>query len=149
LPKYSPDNPIELPYSKSEALLRKVAAPTVRGLYRAIRSFVPARCSGMYQLLQACSYASMTGNRSIEPSSRLRINYERRRHAAKGRFSAPRTAATIAGDHRDQPDDFIAICQGMVSPATNGSIIARPRQGMGRTSIERPCLNPTHAPKTL
>jgi transposase len=42
LPKYSPDlNPIELPYSKFKALLRKVAARTVPGLYRAIRSFVP------------------------------------------------------------------------------------------------------------
>ena len=42
LPKYSPDlNPIELPYSKFKALLRKVAARTLPGLYRAIRSFVP------------------------------------------------------------------------------------------------------------
>ena len=42
LPKYSPDlNPIELPYSKFKAWLRKVAARTVPGLYRAIRSFVP------------------------------------------------------------------------------------------------------------
>jgi len=42
LPKYSPDlNPIELSYSKFKALLRKVAARTVRGLYRAIRLFVP------------------------------------------------------------------------------------------------------------
>ena len=42
LPKYSPDlNPIEMPYSKFKALLRKVAARTVPGLYRAIRSFVP------------------------------------------------------------------------------------------------------------
>ncbi len=42
LPKYSPDlNPIELSYSKFKALLRKVAARTVPGLYRAIRSFVP------------------------------------------------------------------------------------------------------------
>jgi transposase len=42
LPKYSPDlNPIELSYSKFKALLRKVAARTVRGLYRTIRSFVP------------------------------------------------------------------------------------------------------------
>jgi len=42
LPKYSPDlNPIELPYSKFKALLRKVAARTVPALYRAIRSFVP------------------------------------------------------------------------------------------------------------
>ena len=42
LPKYSPDlNPIELPYSKFKALLRKVAARTVPELYRTIRSFVP------------------------------------------------------------------------------------------------------------
>jgi len=42
LPKYSPDlNPIELPYSKFKAVLRKVAARTVPGLYRAIRSFLP------------------------------------------------------------------------------------------------------------
>jgi transposase len=42
LPKYSPDlNPIELPYSKFKALLRKVAQRTVPGLYRTIRSFVP------------------------------------------------------------------------------------------------------------
>jgi transposase len=42
LPKYSPDlNPIELPYSKFKALLRKAAERTVPGLYRTIRSFVP------------------------------------------------------------------------------------------------------------
>ena len=42
LPKYSPDlNPIELPYSKFKAFLRKVAARTVPGLNRAIRSFIP------------------------------------------------------------------------------------------------------------
>ena len=42
LPKYSPDlNPIELPYSKFKTFLRKVAARTVGGLYRAIRSFLP------------------------------------------------------------------------------------------------------------
>jgi transposase len=42
LPKYSPDlNPIELPYSKFKALLRKVAARTVPRLYQTIRSFVP------------------------------------------------------------------------------------------------------------
>jgi transposase len=42
LPKYSPDlNPIELPYSKFKALLRKVAARTVPALYRTIHSFVP------------------------------------------------------------------------------------------------------------
>jgi transposase len=42
LPKYSPDlNPIEMPYSKFKNHLRKAAQRTVRGLYRAIRSFVP------------------------------------------------------------------------------------------------------------
>jgi transposase len=42
LPKYSPDlNPIEMPYSKFRAFLRKVAARTVPGLTRAIRSFIP------------------------------------------------------------------------------------------------------------
>jgi transposase len=42
LPQYSPDlNPIELPYSKFKTFLRKVAARTVRGLHRAIRSFIP------------------------------------------------------------------------------------------------------------
>ena len=41
LPKYSPDfNPIELPYSKFKALLRKVAARTVPALLKTIRSFV-------------------------------------------------------------------------------------------------------------
>ena len=42
LPKYSPDlNPIEMPYSKFKAFLRKVAARTVPALNRAIRSFFP------------------------------------------------------------------------------------------------------------
>lgn len=42
LPQYSPDlNPIEMPYSKFKALLRKVAARTVPALYRTIRSFIP------------------------------------------------------------------------------------------------------------
>jgi transposase len=42
LPKYSPDlNPIEMPYSKFKEFLRKVAARTVPGLRRAIRSFIP------------------------------------------------------------------------------------------------------------
>jgi transposase len=42
LPKYSPDlNPIELAYSKFKTFLRKVAARTVPGLTRAIRSFIP------------------------------------------------------------------------------------------------------------
>jgi transposase len=42
LPKYSPDlNPIELPFSKFKALLRKAAERTVPGLHRAIRSILP------------------------------------------------------------------------------------------------------------
>jgi transposase len=42
LPKYSPDlNPIEMPYSKFKAFLRKVAARSVPGVYRAIHSFLP------------------------------------------------------------------------------------------------------------
>jgi transposase len=42
LPRYSPDlNPIELRYSKLKEYLRKVAARTIPGLSRAIRSFVP------------------------------------------------------------------------------------------------------------
>src|SRR5262245_15936756 len=42
LPKYSQDHkPIEMPYSKFKTYLRKVAARTVPGLNRAIRSFIP------------------------------------------------------------------------------------------------------------
>jgi transposase len=42
LPKYSPDlNPIEMPYSKFKAFLRKAAQRTVPGLYRAIQAFGP------------------------------------------------------------------------------------------------------------
>jgi transposase len=42
LPKYSPDlNPIEMPYSKFKAFLRKTAARNVPSLTRAIRSFIP------------------------------------------------------------------------------------------------------------
>ena len=42
LPKYSPDlNPIELTYGTFKTFLRKAAQRTVRGLRRAIRSFVP------------------------------------------------------------------------------------------------------------
>jgi transposase len=60
LPKYTPDlNPIELPYSKFKAFLRKVAARTVPGLTRAIphschrsvRANV-ATISGMQAMLQ-------------------------------------------------------------------------------------------------
>jgi transposase len=54
LPKYSPDlNPIELPYSKFKALLRKVAERTIPGLYRAIRSFLtqldPQECANYFR----------------------------------------------------------------------------------------------------
>jgi hypothetical protein len=34
-------NPIELPYSKFKAFLRKAAQRTVPALYRTIRSFIP------------------------------------------------------------------------------------------------------------
>jgi len=37
----APLDPIELPYSKFKAFLRKLAQRIVPGLYRAIRSFVP------------------------------------------------------------------------------------------------------------
>jgi len=54
LPKYSPDlNPIELPYSKFKAYLRKLAARTVPSLHRAIRSFLhilkPRECANYYK----------------------------------------------------------------------------------------------------
>ena len=66
LPKYSPDlNPIEMPYSKFKALLRKAAERTVRGplpnnsIVRAT-----AQCSRMRELFQACRICcKMTGNR--------------------------------------------------------------------------------------
>jgi len=42
LPQYSPDlNPIEMPFSKFKAFMRKAAERTVGGLCRWIRSFVP------------------------------------------------------------------------------------------------------------
>ena len=41
LPQYSPDlNPIEMPFSKFKAYLRKLAERTVPGVHRAIRSFL-------------------------------------------------------------------------------------------------------------
>ena len=54
LPKYSPDfNPIELPYSKFKTFLRKAAQRTVRGLRRAIRSFLrqlePRECANYFR----------------------------------------------------------------------------------------------------
>ena len=42
LPQYSPDlNPIEMPFSKFKAFLRRAAERTIPGLRRAIRSFLP------------------------------------------------------------------------------------------------------------
>jgi len=42
LPQYSPDlNPIEMPFSKFKAFLRRVSERTIRGLCRQIGSFVP------------------------------------------------------------------------------------------------------------
>jgi transposase len=54
LPGYSPDlNPIEMPYSKFKAMLRKAAGRTVRDLYRTIRSFVllisPRECGNYFR----------------------------------------------------------------------------------------------------
>ena len=41
LPQYSPDlNPIEMPFSKFKAYLRKLAERTVPGVHRGIRSFL-------------------------------------------------------------------------------------------------------------
>jgi transposase len=41
LPKYSPDlNPIEMPFSKFKAYLRKLAQRTIPGIRRGIRSFL-------------------------------------------------------------------------------------------------------------
>src|SRR5713226_2457891 len=73
LPQYSPDlNPIEMPFSKFKAFLRRAAERTIPGLRRAIRSF-PAtpQCSRMCQLLQACGLCcNMIGKPSSERSIR-------------------------------------------------------------------------------
>src|SRR5712691_8045747 len=62
LPKYSPDlNPIELSYSKFKAFLRKVAARTVPGLYRTIRSFVTTQLSAQ----ECANYFRHAGYASI------------------------------------------------------------------------------------
>ena len=43
LPQYSPDlNPIEMPFTKFKAHLRKLAQRTVPGIRHAIRSFLPS-----------------------------------------------------------------------------------------------------------
>jgi hypothetical protein len=66
LPKYSPDlNPIELPYSKFKAYLRKLAARTVPSL-QPRHPLVPAnpQAAGMRPLLQTCRLCChMTGIR--------------------------------------------------------------------------------------
>lgn len=54
LPQYSPDlNPIEMPFSKFKAFLRKVSERTVRGLCRRIGSFLPmlsrAQCRNYFR----------------------------------------------------------------------------------------------------
>ena len=61
LPQYSPDfNPIEMPFSKFKAFLRKVSERTVRGLCRRIGSFVRtvsrAECRNYFR---HAGYASM------------------------------------------------------------------------------------------
>ena len=66
LPKYSPDlNPIEMPYSKFKAFLRKVAARTVPAPQSSNSRVHPAAQSArMCQLLQACRLCfNMTGTR--------------------------------------------------------------------------------------
>ena len=71
LPKYSPDlNPIEMPYSKFKTFLRKVAARTVPGLNRAIRSFIPQlspqECANYFQACRLCFH--MIGIRFSPPT---------------------------------------------------------------------------------
>jgi len=61
LPQYSPDlNPIEMPFSKFKAHMRKLAERTVPGLHRAIRSFLlslkPQECANY---IRHAGYASI------------------------------------------------------------------------------------------
>jgi transposase len=84
LPQYSPDlNPIEMPFSKFKAFLRKVSERTVRGLCRRIGSFRANHQScGMSQLLQTCRLCvHMIGIRL----SRLVVRIERRCASGKRR----------------------------------------------------------------
>lgn len=75
LPKYSPDlNPIELPYSKFKTFLRKVAARTVPGLTRAIRSFIPQLSDLLPHPRQSFARSDTTdsGTRTgLNPASKL------------------------------------------------------------------------------
>lgn len=65
---YSPDlNPIEMPYSKFKAHMRKLAERTGEGFRRAIRSFPPPSLGGREcaELFQACRLCfRMTGTHS-------------------------------------------------------------------------------------
>jgi transposase len=61
LPKYSPDlNPIEMPFSKFKAHLRKLAQRTIPGIRRGIRSFL-ASLTGQ----ECANYLSHAGYASI------------------------------------------------------------------------------------
>ena len=72
LPKYSPLNPIELPYSKFKAYLRKVVARTVPHLNRAIRSFIPqlrpSECANYFRSRRLCF--EMTGICFLDQAAR-------------------------------------------------------------------------------
>jgi transposase len=76
LPKYSPDlNPIELPYSKFKALLRKVAVNRPHALPNNSLVRATAQCSGMRQLLQACGLCfQMTGNALVPGGTSDSVN---------------------------------------------------------------------------
>ena len=66
LPKYSPDlNPIEMPFSKLKAYLRKAAERTIPRLRRRIGSFARTLNPQSFQLFQACRLCvKSTGIRS-------------------------------------------------------------------------------------
>jgi transposase len=67
LPQYSPDlNPIEMPFSKFKAYLRKLAERTVPGVHRAIRSFLLS-LKGQ----ECANYLRHAGYASIWPESAL------------------------------------------------------------------------------
>jgi len=62
---YSPDlNPIEMPYSKFKAHIRKLAERTGEGVRRAIRSFLPSlggrECAKLFQACRLCFHITGT-----------------------------------------------------------------------------------------
>jgi hypothetical protein len=64
---YSPDlNPIEMPYGKFKAHIRKLAERTGEGVRRSIRSFLPSlggrECAKLFQACRLCFH--MTGTHS-------------------------------------------------------------------------------------